>query len=95
MLITKVDSPYSRTSADIQDTLDLSLAEIRWAKTQFVIKGEKEQVVLQVWEYLSTSRLDPVRGLTYPVCHFRARHWEGNILATRVSRYLHREVDGN
>lgn len=46
MLITKVDGPYSRTSADVQNPLDFGLGEIWWAKSKFVIKSEKKQVML-------------------------------------------------
>ena len=46
MLVSEVDGPYSRTSADVQDPLDLGIGEIWWTESKFVIKGEKKQVML-------------------------------------------------
>lgn len=48
MLIAIVDSPDASAGANVEDVVDLGTGEIGRGKTELVIEGYDEEIVLQV-----------------------------------------------
>jgi len=53
VFIGVVNSPYSRTRPNIKYTLYFRIRVIWWSKAEFVIKSEKEEIVLEICEKVS------------------------------------------
>ena len=48
MLVTKFNCPNPRASAQVEDSFDLGIREVRGRKTKLVVESEEEQIMLQV-----------------------------------------------